>query len=169
MPLGPRRSSVAAVRGMRSRRRSLVWATTNTNVSFGAGAARGFDLLGNLRTTGSSVLGCTVVRTHIQLGLDWVTPVKTEFWCVGVIRCRDVDVAASIDPNTNPGDDWMLSKQYFPSASGAALDIFQFREIDLRAKRKVQELEETAALMISNHGAVARNVAIYARTLVALP
>jgi hypothetical protein len=163
-----------AVRSTRSpsrgQRRKLVWATVNTTVATASNAVHAVDLLGNLRTAGASVLGCTVMRTHVQLGIDWLTPVKTDFWCIGIIVCRDVDVTNGIDPNTNPGDDWMLSVQYFPSASGAALDIFQqARDIDLRAKRKCQELEQTAALHFSNHSATARNLSIYARTLIALP
>ena len=153
----------------RSARRKLVWATLNTGVSVGAGAVKGFDLLGNLETAGASVLGATVMRTHYQLGLNWNTPVVNDFWCIGQLICRDVDITTGIDPNTNPGDDWMLSKQYYVFATGAAFNIASYHDIDLKSKRKVQELEQRCGLMVANHSATARNVNLYVRTLVALP
>jgi hypothetical protein len=47
--------------------------------------------------------------------------------------------------------------------------VQSFVEIDLKAKRKCQELEQTAALMVSNHSATTRQLEVYARTLIALP
>ena len=166
MPPGPRRS--AAVRRGSSRRRKLVWATANGSfAALAAGATGGNDLLGNLRTAGSSILGATVIRTHLRLSLLWGAG-ASDFWHVGLIVCRDVDIAAGIDPNTNPGDNWLLSVQEFPRSSGATIDAQTQMTYDIRAKRRVEELEERYGLFVANHTAAAHNVLFYARTLVAL-
>jgi len=163
MPPRPRRSS----RRMGPPRRKLVWATANTTVSVPAGGVLGVDLTGNLRTAGASVLGGTVMRTHANLLLAFAT--SADFWSIGMIICRDVDITNGIDPNTNPGDDWMLSVQEFETTSGAATDVARNVHYDLRSKRKFEELEQRYGLMIANHTAAAHGVPLFVRTLIALP
>jgi hypothetical protein len=164
MPPRARRSS----RSMGSNRRKLVWATANTSIAaIPVAGGFGLDLTGNLRTAGASVLGGTVMRTHLVLSLPFVN--VSDFWAVGLLVCRDVDLAAGIDPNTNPGDDWMFYRQYFPTASGAAVDSVREVVVDLRSKRKFQELEQRYGLHVFNHTGAAKTVPLFARTLVALP
>jgi hypothetical protein len=153
---------------MGSQRRKLVWATANTTLaSVPFGTAVGLDLTGNLRTAGASVLGGTVIRTHLRMQLRFAN--TADFWTIGLGIFRDVDVAAGVDVNTNPGDDWMLATQYFAVSTGATVDANREIEIDIRSKRKFEELEQRYALMVGNHTGANLSVPLYVRTLIALP
>lgn len=108
------------------------------------------------------------MRTHARMQLRSGGGAG-DFWHVGFMVCRDVDVAAGIDPNTNPGDDWMYTSQYFMTSSGATIDSNREIYIDLRSKRKFEELETRYALFVANHTGAALSVPLYIRTLIALP
>jgi len=164
VPPRPRRTSSRP----RSNRRQLVWATTNVTVAaVAANTVTGIDLTANLRTTGASVLGATIIRTHLRLGLIYAT--NADQYVTGLIICRDADVVPGIDPFNNPGDDWMLWAVDPPTASGAAIDVFRTVEYDIRAKRRMQELEQRYAIFVGNRTSAAHNIAVSARVLVAMP
>jgi len=57
----------------------------------------------------------------------------------------------------------------FPHASGATVDAASWCTFDIRAKRKVEELDQTYLLAIHNGTGANRAVGIYCRSLVAMP
>jgi len=149
-------------------RRKLVWATFNNSFIIASTAHNAVDLLANLKVAGSSVLGGTVMRTHVSFGFQWGA--VTDFWQIGLIVGRGSDIGtAQLDPNSNPGDDWMLNMQVFPHASGATVDAATCVTVDNRSKRKLEELDQTYLLSVHNGTAGSHAVQVYARSLVAMP
>ena len=148
-------------------RRKLVWATLNTAPTITANGHVVLEMLGNLRVAGASVLGATVMRTHLSCGLFWAA--TTEFYQVGLIVGRLEDVGTTVlDPNTNPGEDWMFNQQVFAHASGATVDAASWAAFDVRSKRKMEELDQTYLLSLHFTGAANKSPQLYARTLIAL-
>ena len=171
MPLGPRRVARPAVRRPR---RTLVWATTDQSVNIPAGQISNVNLLALLSVAGSSLLGCTVMRTHVRLmGSSLSGFASTDLLRVGIIVGRTSDVGINVagqqDPS-NPELDWRYLDRWTPSSSGAAVDTTQnWPMIDLRSRAKVGELNQAYILATSHSAAAARIVQIWARTLLALP
>jgi hypothetical protein len=174
MPPRPRRTAPAR-RG--SARRKLVWATSsNLNQSIGQTPGN-YDLLANLRVAGSSVLGATVMRVHMDISVLWsaVTPATSNGLAIGFcVEDTDLVTAQDITPGAQ-GRDWMLREDLFPgtglnTASIAAASPVEGFRVDLRAKRKVQELNQTLAFVIQNTAAAGGlPVSFFARVLIALP
>ena len=150
-------------------RRKLVWATRN--IDFGpvaAGATTNVDLLADFRAAGAFVIGCTIMRTH--LGMHVQSTALTDSYEVGLVVGRLGDVATNrISVNADPEIDWMYVNRWWAPASGAAVDAGEFHEIDLRAKRKLQELDQAYLFVFTNQTAAAHTPHLFVRTLVALP
>jgi len=173
MPPRPRRRMSVARPGAR---RKLVWATSSgVNQTAGSG---GFsvDLLANLRVAGSSVLGSTIIRTHIDVSLIWaaVTPVTGNGVGIG-LAIEDTDLIAAGDVVIGAaGRDWMLRQNWLPGTGLNQVSIVStspvegFR-VDLRSKRKVQELNQTLGFFVQSLTASGIPFSYFARTLIALP
>ena len=167
--MGPRRRFPARRGG---RRRQLVWATTNqTTAAIAAGSYIAVDLLNDFRVIGASVLGATVVRTHVRMQLPFAT--SGDVWTYGLIIGRTDDVGVSIvggvNPTTNPELDWFLLNKAYARFSGATADASYMEEVDIRARRKSGEFNQTPLLVIQNGTAASTSLRIFARTLIALP
>jgi hypothetical protein len=150
-------------------RRKLVWATSGpTTVNVPATSNKTVDLLSNFEIAGASTLGITIMRTHMRA--LWGFATGDTFFQLGLIVGRDQDLVANT-PNINsePELDWMLNTAYFPTYSAAAIDIGLTFEIDLRAKRKMDEMAQRYVMTIYNPEATARALIYQSRTLVALP
>ena len=176
MPPRVRRSSRSF--GRSSARRKLVWATREVDSlitgNFNA------DLLQDLRGPGVSVLGCTVMRTHIRAQLTWAstgTPSDSSLG-IGLTVENLLEVTAQTVTWQDAGQDWALLDRwrpatginFIPGAGGGLLGGFEGFIIDLRAKRKVQELGETWCFVGSvPSGQESVQLRMIARTLVALP
>jgi len=158
-----------------SRRRKLVWATSytfdavlnNTNVNQ--------DLLANLRVAGSSVLGATVMRTHLRFALQWPALTNT-FQGLAVGLCvQSLTQVAADTVDLFQDEDWALRDTFLPGTGQNSLSpvtpITEGFVVDLRSKRKVQELNQTWCLAMSLQNSATNTVPVscYARTLVALP
>ena len=151
-------------------RRKLVWASKTINLSAAQGVAANVDLLSDFRALGGSVIGTTVMRTHIQFEIPFSN--VGDIHPVGVVVARLADVGtARPDPALDPEIDWMLSRRYFAHSTGATVDAQQVQEIDLRAKRKVEELDQALLFVFTNLAVAIGNVQVlgFARTLLALP
>ena len=175
MPMHRRRTFT---RSSGSARRKLVWATSSVaGSSLAQASITDFDLLANLRVAGSSVLGATVMRTHLRMQIGWpVTTSTGQFFTVGLC-VEDADLVAANDITLGErGRDWALLDGLVPGSgantlaspnTGTVMEGFNF---DLRAKRKVQELNQTWQLAVSpSGGAAAVPFSYWARTLIALP
>jgi len=150
-------------------RRKLVWATVEQATSaLAAGASANIGLLGDL---GNATLGCTIMRTHVR-----VTPTAAVALAdsvnLGLIVARNTDVA---DPTTaglvtvaQADLDWMFIHRWTANPTlfeGGSNSI----SIDVRSKRKLQELNQNYILSIKNNQSAASTYRVYARTLIALP
>jgi hypothetical protein len=158
-------------------RRKLVWATSGQlNQSVGQ-TPLNYDFLQNLRVAGSSVLGATVMRVHLDLSVAWtaVTPATSNGLAIGFcIEDTDLVGAGDVSPGA-AGRDWMLRQDFLPGSgrntvSIAAASPVEGFQVDLRAKRKVQELNQTLCFVLQNTAAAGGlPVSFFARTLIALP
>jgi len=110
----------------------------------------------------------TIVRTHLRYQLIYAA--ATNFWTMGLIVGRDVDVGTSSpDPNSEPELDWMLLRQDLANSNGAAINTTREFDVDLRAKRRMDELGQRYIVKWHNGTAASNGVAMYARVLFALP
>jgi hypothetical protein len=165
----PPRMRRATRSGRSSSRRKLVWATSSTSVALGASPTfNNIDLLANLRVAGSSVLGATIMRTHLTLLVDNTGRAVTSRSTYGVIVEDQENVGGVVDLASNPGRDWAYLVSRSPVSAGGAIGQ-ELIEVDLRAKRKVQELDQSWLLCMDNNAGPAMTYRVWARTLVALP
>jgi len=166
MPARNRRSSF----GHRPQRRKLVWSVFDGLVgAVPAGDAQGVNLLTQLNVAGASRLGATVMRTHLRIQVPYTA--NTEFHTLGLVvgRPSDIAVPTAADPANVPELDWMWLERLFPHSSGATVDANRTYTVDSHARRKLEELDQTYILSLSNGAAGAITYAVYCRTLLALP
>ena len=155
--------------GVRGQRRKLDWATFDTTIPVPAGPPTNstVDLLNQFELAGASKLGVTIMRTHLQLQLPYAVAGR---WEVGLSVVRVTDIGTTrVNPNADNDLDWALFNCFYESYSGATIDARRDVTIDLRAKRKCQEMGQTWGLSLWNSTAAAQTVSAFCRTLVALP
>jgi hypothetical protein len=154
----------------RTQRRKLVWATTDQNVNIPAGQISNTNLLATLSVAGSSLLGVTIMRTHLHVLFVGIDP--THLPRIGLVVGRNTDVGINVagqqDPS-NPELDWMHLDRPIPTASGATIDSVIPYYVDNHSKRKMQELNQAYILAMTNTNAAAQAIQIWARVLIALP
>jgi len=152
-----------------SQRRKLVWATfDNAITALGSGLGTNVNLLAALGVAGSSLTGCTIMRTHLRIRIPFDTTTSSVY--LGLVLGRSSDVGtADPDPFVNPEIDWMYVNRFLPSSSGATFNATQVFDLDVRSKRRMQELGQAYLLSLRNVNGIAETFQIYARTLVALP
>lgn len=173
MSMPYRRIRPARVSTGRRQRRKLVWATQqSTSVALPTGNKQNIDLLGNLETAGSSILGATVMRTHTIVNCVEANADTGKGVFLGWI-VDSATTATTIDPSTGFGFDWMLLTVLPPELGKSEfLDGTNLRwaqEYDLRSKRKIEELAEKYFLCIQNQGSGTVTFSSFSRTLLALP
>jgi len=129
------------------------------------------DLLADFQASGASTLGVTVMRTHLRVQLPYVN--VSDQWSIGLIVARAQDIgigtANGPDPGVNPDLNWAYNDRIWAISNGSAIDVAREITIDIRAKRKVQELNERFVFAIRNATAASAQCRVFARTLVALP
>ena len=174
MPVHHRRSN--AIVGRPRQRRKLVWATDFfSGVNVGAGAKLPQrDLLANLEVAGSSVLGATIMRTHFRFVAQGVLTDGPSLFHGFIVNTAPT--VTNLDPSSSAafGYDWMLLDTL---SAGTALNSYSPTSttltfgttIDLRSKRKIEELAEKYWYVLTNVTASAITVSGFTRTLVALP
>jgi len=162
------------IRGRRGfaagQRRKLTWATSSaTHTAINVTGVMD-DLLANYKSAGGSTQGCTVIRIHIDIAVQTATPNIADGVFCGLIVANDPNTLADYGP-TEGFLDWALYRHLFVMGTTSGSSSQETRYvIDLKAKRRIQELQESwylnlAALLGTN----ATNVTYTARTLLALP
>ncbi len=170
------RSRAFASAGRRPQRRKLVWATdTWSNVSVAAGAKLPQrDLLANLEVAGSSILGATIMRTHLKVSFSELTA-DTGLGVYAGLIVNTAPTVTNLDPSSPSafGDDWMFHSTLGPPT---ALQVYQSGSstiwgyaIDLRAKRKIEELSEKYWFTFINTASGTVATSGFAKVLLALP
>jgi hypothetical protein len=166
MPTRHRRASFS---GVRTERRKLVWTTSVVaNNTIANGVVTATDLLAGLEVAGASVLGITVMRIHAQFSTAFAA--VGDRITAGIVVGSSADTGNQLDPAVLPDLDWMLNRAVFPNSSGATVNAVEPWEIDLRSKRKMQELNQRLffAWKPATSGGTTSLSAQF-RTLIALP
>lgn len=167
------------IHGARPARRKLVWVDTVFAQGLVINDNLVIDLFTGLRVAGASVLGVTVIRTLVTISNTSATVTKGDgfYWGLCVTDSNDVGLNTAGAPNahTTPNIDWAW-REFRTASSSISLPVYtkdagNVITADVRAKRKVQEMNQTWAL-VANQSAVGASPSLwtwYARTLVALP
>ena len=173
MPVHRRRSFV---RSGSAQRRKLVWATNSgLGLTPVVNSPFNVDLLSNFRAAGGSTVGATVMRTHVRFSLAWeVTPASSQAFTYGLtVADMDLVTAGSITTGER-GRDWAILDQFMPGCGSNAFTVslgaVEGFAVDLRSKRKVQELNQTWCLaFVYVGGTLELPLSYWTRTLLALP
>ena len=163
-------------------RRKLVWAQRTGTANAAANSQYlNVDLLSEYKAaTGASSIGITIMRTHF-----WVLPhaptAGDSFW-VGTRVADLADVSAAFaaanalvaNPRDNPYVDWSFAQKYVYDVNLRVPVMntdFAGSVIDLRPKRRMEEVQEAYVLTIVQDTVttVAKQYEWHARTLLALP
>jgi hypothetical protein len=173
MPARRRRSSS---RPMGRSRRQLVWATVDQSLSLAAATnCSNVDLLTALKVTGSSILGCTIMRTRLDLSITSTVALADNFyWGLAILPNAQLvsNVASSatvVNPAQNPEIDWMMWAHAVAAPTYGTTANDNQIVIDIRAKRRLQELQETYCFSLRGSAGAAFTAQLSGRVLVALP
>ena len=170
---------LARTSGRRSNRRKLVWAADVQTLAFTAGAqVANIDLLTQLKVAGASVLGSTVMRTHVRIALSVGTVALGNELAWGlavlpnnaVVAAGTAVTAAIPTPIQNPELDWMMWDVRVASPT-LGMDGTNMIMQDVKSKRRLEELDQTyvlSLLMVTAFSA-APTFVVSTRTLLALP
>jgi hypothetical protein len=169
MPMHHQRSSHA----VRGQRRKLVWATLDQSVTMAGGAGSNLNLLASLSVAGASLLGITIMRTHLDLWRTGQVSALADSLRLGLI----VDRVAAVGAGPPAGAvtaadgeaDWILWRHEFAAPTFGATGGSNYLVYDVRAKRKMQELDQAYLLCLFNAAGGAQTWSISGRILVALP
>lgn len=174
-----RRSSV---RPLGSTRRRTTWAREIGSATLSTdGAYSTFDLLNTFKTAGGNTQGITIARTHLVIAIQSV-PAANDALAYGVIRGQNTDVGLSIagapSPNGDLFEDWAFW-EYLPMAAqpdgggycAAPTGPNDSWRVDIRAKRKLPELQMSWNFVIERVAAVSTDLVVNfsASTLLMLP
>jgi hypothetical protein len=169
-----RRSSLA--RGRVSARRRTQWATSQITVPLAAAAGTAIaavDVLATVNVAGFGLAGSTVGRVHVRVNQVSATADTQPGFQWGLVVWDRT--AASVKPNA--GSDfavpWLHWAYAVPSTKGplsdVAFPIFFSDDADVRAKRKLGQMNDSLFLCFTNTGSAAATITYQVRTLLMLP
>jgi len=118
----------------------------------------------------NSPIGCTVMRTIVQIQVPYV--VAADFSVIGLIVGRDTDPGFNIpDPVAEDELLWAWNEVYYASSegAGATVNTLTTQTIDTRAMRKLRAVQDCYLLAVHNGNAAAATYRWTARILLALP
>jgi hypothetical protein len=108
------------------------------------------------------------MRTHLVLRVENFAA-TTDQVVLGLGICRDSDIGTTGRFAPSEQDvDWMLWREIFSTTNGATVNAVERVEIDLKAKRKMGELNQTYGLALQNFAGASRTIDVAARVLLAL-
>lgn len=167
--------------GFSRSRRKTTWATFDDSVSVATGGThyQTNNMLTNYSGAGGSLAGITILRTHLYMSQTSLATAADRFY-FGIIRGQNEDVGADIAGAPRPlndfYEDWAFWHSYVSIASnGAGPTWTEFatntKELDLRAKRKLPELQMTwnYVLQVALAATSPATFRISGRVLIALP
>jgi hypothetical protein len=138
-------------------RRSTTWARQTEPVSLtGATDYDTLDLLGAFKSDGGNQQGVTITRIHLSVSvLSDVSPSDTFAW--GIVRGQSSDLGSNVAgapiPAASPYADWMLWRTEYASYLSPGNGAYfagggNHFEIDLKAQRRLEELDMTCNLVV---------------------
>jgi hypothetical protein len=114
-------------------------------------------------------LGATVLRIHLDLSLSWLTSDTSPAVIASIIV---QDKQFGIVPTTDLQVPWLLYRMVTPGRSEQSMvngtSILAGDVFDIRAKRRLPQLNDTLQFRLSNLGSASVAYTINARTLVML-
>jgi len=161
-------------------RRETTWARS---VNVFALAANGnystLDLLQPFKTSGGVQQGVTVTRMHMTWSVT-SSVASTDSFAWGVLRGQNTDVGANIAgapvPDLDPYEDWMMWRTETACFNGGGGSFFwenssNVREVDIKAQRRLPELQMTCNLVVKRLLSVAatQQITVSVSTLLKLP
>jgi hypothetical protein len=159
--------------------RRTTWARTVLDYSLGADTNFAtLDLLAAFKADGGVQQGVTVTRSHITLAVVSETAAGDVFsW--GVLRGQNTDIGTNVagapTPSADPYDDWMIWRTE-TAADGLAQNHYwmgssNVSEWDLKAQRRLEELQMTCNLVIQriSVAAASLHIQVAASVLLKLP
>ena len=138
----------------RGTRRKRIWARrTVTEASLAGGAtAHSLLLAGFEMEYGAQLIGCTVARVRMTLTLDVGANAGNGLLfgirVATVDQVSDLAVAPTYGPGSRSHADWMTWGLIAPRSS----DTHYSESYDVRAMRKIDELNQTLVLSVENPG-----------------
>jgi hypothetical protein len=109
------------------------------------------------------------MRTHATLTPVWGAAAAGTFLSVGFKIADAGEFTTPVSPAGTPLLDWMLIRYLYPQFTGATINTTQSWEIDLRAKRKCEEMSDSYGIFVTNNTGVTNTLDAVVRTLLALP
>jgi len=155
-------------------RRKLVWGryTQTPSLVIPATTSALIPLLSTFQTQlGSDMIGCTVRRIRANLSLRGGVAGNSVRATMGIGVFPNNSTAAIIGPQANQHLDWMFWRLfYYEPPVATEFATLNGLDIDVKAQRKVEELQDELILIITNnHPTDGLAYALGASTLVALP
>ena len=161
-------------------RRKFIWSTlSSVATTTTAGSTTVINVLGDLESAvGANLVGCTItrVRGHITFQALSAAPLLEATWGLVVVPASMV-TTTELNPQVHPYLNWHILDQSAQPAAVSSGDLnhdwpvgLLHREIDLRSKRKLENVEDQYTLAVNAAtGTGPANWSIYLRTLVQLP
>ena len=165
------------VRLRSGQRRRVIWSTLTVVAGSipSATKAAPLDHLADLEAAGVGVVGATVLRTHVALELHAATTDTSPGVDWGLLQWNKLRASAADmpDPNTNFHADWAMLRELRPGLARSVFtvnsQIFFGSEYDVKARRRLHEMDDTFFFQISNVGTASIVYDLFSRCLVALP
>jgi len=161
-------------------RRRTTWARSFGTMSNASAATWDtVDLLANFKADGGNQQGVTVARIHLRLA-EVTVPAAGDQFSVGIIRGQNTDVGVTVagapSPVLDPYEDWMYWSLFTAcNQPGAGSHMFPggggCYEVDIKAKRRFEELQQSLNLVTSApvSGAFPQQIVYSASVLLMLP
>ena len=136
------------------------------------------DLLGPFKTSGGVTQGVTVIRTHLAWSVTTAVAAGDSFsWATG--RGQNSDIGANIAgapvPDTQQYEDWNMWRfEVACNSTGAGASYWKQAnqtEFDVKAARKIPELQQSYNLVIKRQTVTAATlgITVVASVLLKLP
>jgi hypothetical protein len=133
------------------------------------------DLLAPFKTSGGVQQGVTVTRTHLHVAVTTGVAASDSFsW--GVLRAQNSDVGANVAgapvPDLDPYEDWAMWRTEVADENSAYFFAqSNNRDFDIKAQRRLPELQMTYNLVIKRQTVVAATlgITVIASILLKLP
>jgi hypothetical protein len=132
------------------------------------------DLANPLEVAGVGVLGGTVLRTHIRVSAVCSNTDANPALMWGIVVFDQASAAVGRpDPAIEFNLDWMINvrtdPENTPNSVAFASSLGYGEEIDLRARRRLREVNDRPLFCIKNMGSTTVSYAAFIKMLIALP
>jgi len=157
----------------RRRSRRTVWSTlVAPSTVVAAATSANVYMLADLDVAGSSLLGITILRTHLMIATTSVVSSGDAYrWGLVVGRFAEVGNPAPAGALTGASLDisWMMNVQEVASPTFSHDGSNNTVTYDVKSKRRHTQENLAYMLAITNQTGIAKTFNIFARTLIALP